>query len=206
MKESVEKRASLLQLLKEHKPIWVINRTAKVLNEGVYVFLRLGENARGIKIDPVPPGDDPICLTDKVPHKYLEECADLFRFVDRGLLEVISHEEAEAYYSKNPEARKRLEMKIQSLTQPSEGIGRGFREMIGRKVMKPQAEGVAVSAGEKDEPSPRVRWLVGAYEGGVLNIEAIKVELMAYKDLLTNIDKDYLKQKIKDPKLLQDIV
>jgi hypothetical protein len=191
-----EGKRSLMELFKEKAPIWVRNNSAKMLGEPVYVFLRLGDEHRSVKVDPIPPGDEPVCLTDKVPHKFLEECSDLFRLVDKGILEVVSPDEAEAYYRENPGKREVVRQKIRSLIEASESGGARFQQMIGRTVMR-QAPGAAVSGGSF-EVSPRVKWLASAYKAGVLSREAFKVELSALADALTEVDKDYLRTQVKD--------
>jgi len=194
-REGVGKKG-LMELFKEKAPIWVRNNSARVLGEPVYIFLRLGDEHRSVKVDPIPPGDEPVCLTDKVPHKFLEECTDLFRLVDKGILEVVMPEDAEAYYKANPGKKEVVRQKIRSLIEASESGGARFQQMIGRTVMR-QAPGAAVTAGSF-EVSPRVKWLVAAYKSGVLSKEGFRVELSAISDALTEVDKDYLRSNIKD--------
>jgi hypothetical protein len=195
-------RLNLHALIEAKQPIWVRNVSGNVLGEPVYIYLRINPGA-GISMDPIPPGEEPICLTDKVPHKYLAENFDLFRLVDKGLLQLVAPEEAEAYYSRYPEKRQVVAQKIKSLIESSESGGVRFKQMIGRTVMR-QAEGTAVTSGSF-EVSPRVKWLVTAINSDVLSPEGFKVELNAIRDSLTDVDKDYIRSKVVNKDLVRDL-
>jgi len=108
-------RITLQRLLTENEEIWVKNRTAeKTGRESGTVVLQVGE---GSMIDAVyiPPGTDPICLTDQVTPKLLSNCLDLFKAVKSGALELLDPDDAEHYYLENKEREAIVQGKINRL-------------------------------------------------------------------------------------------
>lgn len=189
-----ERELNLMSLIHEKRPIWVINRSMEKLGQPLYIYLSLRE---GGPLDPIPPGRDPICLTDKVPHKYLETSTELFRLVDKGILELVDPDEAADYYKKHPERKEVVRSKIESVTASSSegGVPGGFRSLIGRRVMH-QPEGAVVAPPGRFEPTPRVKWLANAFKANIISADAFKIELESLMDTLSEVDKAFLNQEL----------
>jgi len=103
------KRITLQYLIKYELPIWVINRGSK--GESCQVVLQAGDRAnwKGITI---PPGSDPICLTDLVPTDSLKSCYDLSAAIEKGALELLDPEKAEEYYDEKDDRRQVVKDKL----------------------------------------------------------------------------------------------
>ncbi len=106
-------RITLQNLLLENKEVWVINRAGPntTHTDVGNISLQVGS---GNFIDKViiPPGKDPVCLTEQVTPKLLAECMDLFKSVRSGALELLDPEQADAYYAKNQERKQIVTDKI----------------------------------------------------------------------------------------------
>jgi len=112
MKLAKTHRITLQNLIAEGSEIWVMNRSGKITGkEAGNIVLQVGS---GNMIDTVmiPPGKDPVCLTDQVTPKLLSDCMDLFKLVRSGALELLDPENAEAYYTKNQARKDIVEKKI----------------------------------------------------------------------------------------------
>lgn len=111
------KRLTLQNLIAEGKEIWVRNQSGKISGkEAGNIVMQVGQ---GMAIDVVviPPGADPVCLTDQVTPKLLAECMDLFKLVKAGALELLDPAQAEDYYQHNLSRKKIVEAKIEKLTK-----------------------------------------------------------------------------------------
>jgi len=113
-----KKRINLQQLIREGKPVWVLNQSGKYIKSlgkkgraGVVVF----QIGTGDTVDKVviPPGPDPVCISDQIDAKSLETCRDLMKLTSQGVLEVLDPAKAEEYYARNEERRELAEAKIQ---------------------------------------------------------------------------------------------
>ena len=116
----MKKRVSLADLLREGKPVWVRNSTQKVSKTGEAGVLSFqigtGDSRTTIKI---PPGNDPVCITDQASPGALATCNDLFNTIRKRGLELLDPEQAEQYYEENEERRDIMEDKIQKLIHES---------------------------------------------------------------------------------------
>lgn len=83
----------------------------KHLPEAGPVVFQIGpESADSVVI---PPGKDPVCITDQVDPESLKGCRDLFKLIYRQALELLDPSQAEEYYMHNVERKQKLEEKIQ---------------------------------------------------------------------------------------------
>lgn len=104
---------TLHYLLKEDLPIWVRNKTGTpgVSSKPGFITLQVGSgNNMGRVV--VPPGDDPICLTDQIDPASLRSCRDLHSLVNASALELLDPDNADGYYEKNAERKQVVEDKI----------------------------------------------------------------------------------------------
>lgn len=97
------KRLVLRELIKAEEAIWVRNNTG---NDGVSdrpgnIVMQIADASIT-----VPPGNDPVCLSDQADYDSLKKCRDLFKLVDGGGLTLLDPTEAEEYYHVNSERRK----------------------------------------------------------------------------------------------------
>lgn len=109
------RRLTLQNLIAEGAEIWVRNQTGeKTAKEAGNIVMQVGD---GNAIDKViiPPGKDPVCLTDQVTPTLLKNCMDLFKLVKSGVLELLDPDQADEYYEKNVARRKVVEDKIARL-------------------------------------------------------------------------------------------
>jgi len=112
VKSARARRLTLQNLIAEGEEIWVANRSGELTGkEAGNIVLQVGS---GNMIDTVviPPGKDPVCLTDQVTPKLLADCMDLFKLVRSEALELLDPKNAEAYYDKNKSRKKIVEEKI----------------------------------------------------------------------------------------------
>lgn len=110
-----QRRLTLQNLIAEGQEIWVINRSAELTGrESGNIVIQVGT---GNVIDTVviPPGKDPVCLTDQVTPKLLADCMDLFKLVKAEALELLDPEKAEEYYTTNVKRKKIVQQKIDKL-------------------------------------------------------------------------------------------
>ena len=104
-------RVSLHNMLKAGEEVWVTNMTGTKHYKGrrkeagpISLMIGVAGNSDAIT---VPPGRDPVCLTDLTDLESLKTCRDLFKSVDSGGLKVLSPDDAEQYYETH-EARKEI--------------------------------------------------------------------------------------------------
>lgn len=108
-----KKRLTLRELINKGQPVWVLNKTGEN-GKGKYpgnVVFQVG-SGDNIGTVAVPPGDDPICITDQIDGDSLKTCRDLFNLVNTGYLELLDPENVEEYYDKNAQRKKIVEDKI----------------------------------------------------------------------------------------------
>jgi hypothetical protein len=112
-----KKRLNLQQMIREGKPIWVMNksgeyckRTGKRHKAGI-VIIQIGSGDTVDKVV-VPPGPDPVCITDQVDSESLKSCRDLLRLCNNGVLDPLDPEFAEDYYTRNEARRALMEKKV----------------------------------------------------------------------------------------------
>lgn len=109
-------RLTLQNLIANGDEIWVINRSAEITGKdaGNIVF-QVGEgNATDVVV--IPPGKDPVCLTDQVTPKRLADCMDLFKLTKSTALELLDPKNAEQYYRENEARREIVAKKIDKFT------------------------------------------------------------------------------------------
>jgi len=101
-------RLTLQNLIAENKEIWVINAAgpSTTSTDVGLICLQVGSGDFIDKII-IPPGKDPVCLTEQATPKMLAECMDLFKTVRAGGLVLLDPEQADAYYAEN-KARKQI--------------------------------------------------------------------------------------------------
>lgn len=107
------KRITLQWLIKNDEPVWVRNRTGDESSKHPpgLIAMQVGWGDSIGKVI-IPPGDDPVCITDQVDPNSLKGCRDLFECIRRGGLELLDPDKAEEYYEKNEERRQVMEDKI----------------------------------------------------------------------------------------------
>jgi hypothetical protein len=109
------KRLHLRELLAQGLPIWVLNNTVEFAKQRKVkpgtVTIQVGEGENRDKIL-VPPGSDPICLSDQVDVDTLKKCRDLFKAVDHGVVLLLDPDKAEEYYARNETRRGIVAQKI----------------------------------------------------------------------------------------------
>lgn len=109
------KRVHLRELLAQDQPIWVINNTAEFararkIKPGT-ITLQVGEGEMRDKVL-IPPGSDPVCLSDQVDIESLRKCRDLFKAIDHKALILLDPEKAEDYYRQNEGRLSIIQQKI----------------------------------------------------------------------------------------------
>mgnify|MGYP001028755094 CR=1 FL=1 len=106
------RRLTLQNLIAEGAEIWVTNKSGELTGkEAGNIVFQVGT---GNVIDTVviPPGKDPVCLTDQVTPKLLADCMDLFKLVKATALQLLDPKNAEEYYEKNQARKAIVEGKI----------------------------------------------------------------------------------------------
>lgn len=110
-----QRRITLQNLLSDGAEIWVENKSGEITGrEAGNIVLQVGQG-NAIDVVIVPPGDDPVCLTDQVTPKLLAECMDLFKLVRSGALHLLDPAQADEYYEQNQTRKKIVEDKIEKL-------------------------------------------------------------------------------------------
>lgn len=190
---------SIHQLIKEELPIWVRNETQKVKGQGFYVLVSISPDVRTPgRVIPIPPGPDPVCLSELVPFEDLRRSNSLFSCLASGILSLVSPEEAEEYYRKNPKRRevvKKLMQSFDAATNAGTTGMRQFRNMIKRE--NPN-EVKGVSKFTRGEVLSRVRWLVESYKDGIITKDNFvnEVMLLSSSGELESIDKRFIEASL----------
>lgn len=114
-KNSPTRRLVLADLFKNHEPIWVVNNTKSPRNGKTgNLVLQIGSGDQRDKII-LPPGQDPVCLTDLASEESLRDSRDLFLHVSREALVLLDPTQAEDYYARNEKRREIMRKKVQVL-------------------------------------------------------------------------------------------
>jgi hypothetical protein len=115
----VQKRLTLRRLIDNNEEIWVRNNSENTNRRGVacQVIFQVGH---GDTVDAVkiPPGSDPICITDQVDPDSLKTCRDLFKLIKTGTLELLDPVNAEEYYKNHVQRKQIVEEKINKMLKP----------------------------------------------------------------------------------------
>lgn len=115
----IKKRITLRELISSNSEIWVMNRSAEYTKKtACNVAFQVGH---GDMVDMViiPPGNDPICITDQVDPESLKSCRDLFKLVKSGALELLDPKGADEYYAHNVGRKKIVEEKVNAMLNPN---------------------------------------------------------------------------------------
>jgi len=155
-------RLSLHNLLKEGKEVWVRNMTGtkefglrhKRKGAGpICLMVGVAGNSDNL---PVPPGQDPVCLTDMTDLESLKTCRDLFKALDRGGLDLIDPAEAAAYYEENAGRRSVMEKKVekyrtmaQEKEVPQQLVEQSFAKKSQREAINPKVPDLCLKAKHK---------------------------------------------------------
>lgn len=116
------KRITLRELISKGEEIWVRNRSAQhTKKHACNVAFQVGHGDM-IDLVIVPPGNDPVCLTDQVDPESLKSCRDLFKLVNSGALELLDPKDADKYYAIHAERKKVVESKINAILNPKRDI------------------------------------------------------------------------------------
>jgi len=111
------RRLTLQNLIAEGAEIWVINRSGEITGrESGNIVFQVGSGTITDWVV-IPPGKDPVCLTDQVTPKLLADCMDLFKLVKSEALELLDPVNAEQYYKKNKSRKAIVEDKINKFTK-----------------------------------------------------------------------------------------
>lgn len=116
----IEKRLTLRRLIDNNEEIWVRNQSAQVNKRRVAcnVVFQVGHGDMTDMVV-IPPGSDPVCITDQVDPESLKSCRDLFKLIKSGTLELLDPKNAEDYYKHNVERKNIVENKINNMLNPN---------------------------------------------------------------------------------------
>lgn len=184
----VPETRSIFELIQSKEPIWVINNTK---NPSYLVALDFG---RGVKFPPLPPGPDPICLTDMIPHKYIEESYDFHQAVAKGLLLIVTDQSAKEYFEKNKGRKEAIKAKLEQL--------------IGSPGLVTETQAGAVTSRQSDARdllSPKVLQLHLAFKERNIDEKTLLSELLEIQNDLTENELDYLRA-LNNPAVTQFVV
>ena len=132
----LKKRVTLAGLLKDSLPVWVRNVTgdpSRGVESGV-VPIQVGSNDN-ISVVKIPPGNDPICITDQIDPAALNACRDLFLAIRNGGLELLDPDDAEKYYEENESRREAMESNVRRYVdgvRPTKDIGPPKQKKVSR--------------------------------------------------------------------------
>jgi len=125
------KRMTLRELFNKNEAIWVKNKSgakgSKYSRAGI-VTLQAG-NGDMIERLLIPPGADPVCLSDMTTYAFLKECPDLFKSIRSGILELLNPGDAERYYSANESRRIAAQKKLSDLINRKHDNVRDVKEI-----------------------------------------------------------------------------
>jgi len=172
----VPEKRTVFELLESRDPIWVVNNTK---SPSYLVALDFG---RGIKFPPLPPGPDPVCLTDAIPHKNLSESYDFRQAVAKGLLQIVTDVSARNYFEKNAGRKEAIKQKLERLMKRSNLV---TEEESGSVVSRAQDA--------RDILSPKVLQLHAAYKERNIKEKELLEELLEIQNDLQENDLEYLR-------------
>lgn len=202
------KRVTLQYLLKHDLPIWVINHGSK--GESGQVVLQLGnkDNWKGITL---PPGNDPICVSDLAPTEMLRSCFDLNRAIDSGSLELLDPDKAEEYYTHNEDRRRIMQEKLtkymykqhDNVPEPKQ-IRYGDDDVLSdRGSRRFREDGMPVEASQTRQkftqsgPKPKVGDLCQRASFEAIDERQMFEALLEISSSLTPVDLDYIEKNGK---------
>lgn len=107
-----KRRITLQNLIADGDEIWVINRSGEKTGKEAGNIVLETRSGNMVDVVVIPPGEDPICLTDQVTPKLLADCMDLFKHVRSEMLELLDPKDADTYYAQNQERKVIVEEKI----------------------------------------------------------------------------------------------
>jgi hypothetical protein len=109
-----KKRVTLQSLITNQKEIWVRNKVASLGKGSGAIFISISsDSAESIMI---PPGSDPVCITEQIDPESLKSCRDLFKLVNKGVLELLDPDDAEKYYENRVDRKEKVAQKIRKYT------------------------------------------------------------------------------------------
>jgi hypothetical protein len=114
----IERRITLRELINKNEEIWVLNCSAEYTKKySCNVAFQVGH---GDMVDMViiPPGNDPVCITDQVDPESLKSCRDLFKLTKSGALKLLDPQDADKYYAAHAERKKIVADKINAILNP----------------------------------------------------------------------------------------
>ena len=144
-------RITLQFLLKHNLPVWVRNATGDkgVSKDPGIISIQVGSGTnRGRVI--IPPGNDPVCITDQVDPESLRSCRDLFALSRRGL-EILDPNQAEEYYRNNEERRVVVEEGISNnlSNKKLDSLPEKYRKEQEKRAIHPKIEDMCVKSNHK---------------------------------------------------------
>jgi hypothetical protein len=174
----VDEKRSIFALLEDREPIWVVNNTKE---PSCLVALSFG---REVKFPPLPPGPDPICLTEQIPHKALANSYDFRQAVQKRLLRLITNDSALDYFEKNAGRKAAIKDKLKKLMEfPTSGITTMEKEG--------SVSNVAVDA--RDTLMPKVLSLHAAFSNQSISEEALLEDLITLENDLGDNDLEFIR-------------
>ena len=174
----VDETRSIFDLLNTKESIWVINNTR---NPACLVALDFGP---GIKYPPIPPGPDPICVTEAIPHRALENSYDFRRALETGLLRLLTAASARNYYEINKGRKQALKEKLDSLMMPPKD-----------GVVPEMSEGAVTSRAvdARDLLTAKVLTVCTAFRERNIDEKALLEELISIQEDLNDNDLEYIR-------------
>lgn len=173
----VDEERSIFTLLEDREPIWVVNNTRE---PSCLVALSFG---REVKFPPLPPGPDPICLTEQIPHKALANSYDFRQAVQKKLLRLITNDSALGYFEKNVGRKEAIKEKLKQLMQVSAGI----------TTMEKDGSVSNVAVDARDTLMPKVLSLHAAFSNQSISEEALLEELITLENDLGDNDLEFIR-------------
>ena len=114
-KKSKYRRLTLQSLFANNEEVWVKNKFHAVTGKSPANVVMEVRNGVLVDVVIVPPGNDPVCLTDQAVPRLLSECMDLYKLAKSGVLEVLDPAYAQDYYDQNAGRKSLVEDKINTI-------------------------------------------------------------------------------------------
>lgn len=121
------KRVSLAQIFRDGKSVYVSFPGINGMPVGNIV---LGHPDKNVRLPALPVGHVPVCLSDLVSDRQLQDCTDLRRLIANGRLRLWDPDEAEAFIDGNPDQVTAHEARIQELQQQAREIDPALKARI----------------------------------------------------------------------------
>ena len=201
------KKITLQYLFKYDLPIWVVNRGSK--GEAGVLVLQLGDknNWKGI---PIPPGSDPVCVSDMAPMETLRGCYDLHRAIDSEALELLDPDKAEEYYEQRTDRKQVVQDKIKKYLYKSKEnvpdptpIKFGDDDMDGGHFKKFREDGLPEGTKQRREkfvqagPKPKIGDLCQKAQFDAISERDMFEQLLELSSSLTPVDLDHIEKNGK---------